>query len=182
MQFTLQTGILEKNFPEPLRFLMNPVAILLFLFLAIPLVEIYVLIKVGGVIGAPMTIFLVVFTAVLGAWLLRLQGFATLRRIQQTLQQGGLPAMELMEGALLLMAGALLLTPGFFTDAIGFACLVPGMRRALIARVMRRVLASRAPDSRQHTSSPFEQEPPHAGAPHPHQSRTIEGEYTREDE
>ena len=157
---------------------MNPVAILLFLFLAIPLVEIYVLIKVGGVIGAPMTVFLVVFTAVLGAWLLRLQGFATLRRIQQTLQQGGLPAMELMEGALLLMAGALLLTPGFFTDAIGFACLVPGIRRALIARVMQRVLAS----SRQHTSTPFEQEPPNAGSHDPHQSRTIEGEYTREDE
>lgn len=154
---------------------MNPITILFFLFLTIPMVEIYLLIKVGGVIGAPLTIFLVVFTAVLGAWLLRIQGFSTLRRIQQTLNQGGLPAVELVEGAVLLVCGALLLTPGFFTDTIGFVFLVPPLRRAVITWAMRRLIApqqagfSHNQDERSH-------------AHRPHQSHTIEGEYTREDD
>ncbi|MCG6968337.1 MAG: FxsA family protein [Gammaproteobacteria bacterium] len=156
---------------------MNPITILFFLFLAIPLLEIYLLIQVGGVIGAPWTIFLVVFTAVLGAWLLRIQGFSTLRRIQQTLNQGGLPAVELMEGAVLLMAGALLLTPGFFTDTIGFICLVPVLRRTIIVHLMRRFFTPRQPGHPPHVD---DQPPPRPN--HPHQTHTIEGEYTREDE
>ncbi len=160
---------------------MNPFTIIFILFLTIPLVEIYLLIKVGGVIGAPMTIFLVVFTAVLGAWLLRIQGFSTLRRIQQTLNQGGLPAVELLEGALLLMAGALLLTPGFFTDAIGFACLVPVLRRTLIMHAMRRFFAPNTP--RESEFNPFNQQPQQPRSKHSkHQTHTIEGEYTREDD
>lgn len=160
---------------------MNPFAIIFLLFLTIPLVEIYLLIKVGGVIGAPMTIFLVVFTAVLGAWLLRIQGFSTLRRIQQTVNQGGLPAVELLEGALLLMAGALLLTPGFFTDAIGFACLVPPLRRALIIYAMRRFFAPKAP--RESEFNPYNHQPRQPQSKHSkHRTHTIEGEYTREDD
>jgi UPF0716 protein FxsA len=158
---------------------MNPIGLLFFLFLAIPIVEIYLLIKVGSVIGAPWTIFLVVFTAVLGAWLLRIQGFSTLRRIQQTLNQGGLPAVEMLEGAVLLMAGALLLTPGFFTDAIGFACLVPPLRRALIVRILSRFFVPREPGHAPHNQSQG-QPPPHSK--HPHHRHTIEGEYTREDD
>lgn len=158
---------------------MNPLAILFLLFLTIPLVEIYLLIKVGGVIGAPMTIFLVVFTAVLGAWLLRIQGFSTLRRIQQTLNQGGLPAVELLEGALLLVAGALLLTPGFFTDAIGFACLVPAFRRAMIMRAMRRFFT---PNGTQNSDFNSFTQPPRRSKRSKHQTQTIEGEYTREDD
>ena len=161
---------------------MNPFAIIFLLFLTIPLVEIYLLIKVGGVIGAPMTIFLVVFTAVLGAWLLRIQGFSTLRRIQLTLNQGGLPAVELLEGALLLVAGALLLTPGFFTDAIGFACLVPVLRRTLIMHAVRRFIVTRAP--RESEFDPYtRQSPRQPGSKHSKQhTHTIEGEYTREDD
>ncbi len=112
--------------------------ILLLLFLLIPILEIYLLIQMGGWIGALPTIFLVVLTAVLGAFFLRQQGFATLERVQQTLANGRIPATELLEGAFLLVGGALLLTPGFFTDTIGFACLVPAFRRGVIVWAIRR--------------------------------------------
>jgi len=108
---------------------MNPFTILLALFLIVPLVEIYLLIQVGGVIGAIPTIALVVFTAVLGALLLRLQGLETLRRVQLATMHGEIPAMAMLEGVVLLISGALLLTPGFFTDALGFLGLIPPVRR-----------------------------------------------------
>jgi UPF0716 protein FxsA len=150
---------------------MNPFSILLILFLAIPLVEIYLLIKVGGIIGALPTVFMVVFTAVLGAWLLRLQGFATMTRVRQTMAQGGIPAMEMLEGAVLLVAGALLLTPGFFTDAIGFLCLIPSLRRAVIRWMMGRFMMPPGGFG------------PGGGPTHGSQGpRTIEGEYRREDD
>lgn len=114
-------------------------------FLIVPLVEIYLLIEIGGVIGAGWTIFLVVFTAVLGAQLVRRQGLATLRRVQASLQRDELPALELLEGLCLLVAGALLLTPGFFTDAIGFACLVPSLRTTILRQVLRRAVTPPAP-------------------------------------
>ncbi len=156
---------------------MNPIAILFVLFISIPLLEIYLLIKVGSAIGAPLTIVLLVFTAVLGVWLLRKQGFSTLRRIQEALHQGNLPAMELMESALLLLAGILLLIPGFFTDAIGFVCLVPSLRRAIIALATRGELKT----GRRPKSPPNENQKPRPSSRRP-PSRTIEGEYTREDE
>lgn len=105
--------------------------ILFLLFLLIPLVEIWFLIKIGSVVGAGWTILLVVATAVIGAGLVRAQGLSALSRIQQEVNSGGLPADELLQGVFLLVAGALLLTPGFFTDALGFALLVPGVRRYL---------------------------------------------------
>lgn len=155
---------------------MNPLHILFLLFLAVPLLEIYLLIKVGSIIGALPTVLLVVFTAVLGVFLLRLQGFATLNRVRVTLAQGGLPAMEMLEGAVLLVAGALLLTPGFFTDVVGFLCLVPAFRRALIKGLLSRALGF--PGSQQ---GPYEG-PGRHGSGHHHGPRTIEGEYRREDD
>lgn len=110
--------------------------ILFLVFLLVPLVEIYLLIQVGSVIGAGSTIALVVGTALLGAVLVRSQGFSTIARVRQQLDRGELPAMEIFEGLFLLVAGALLLTPGFFTDAIGFACLTPPLRRALIRQAL----------------------------------------------
>lgn len=155
---------------------MHPFTILFLLFIIIPLVEIYFLIEVGSLIGAFSTIFLVVFTAVLGAWLLRWQGFSTLRRIQQTTAQGGIPAVELMEGAVLIVAGALLLTPGFFTDAIGFLCLVPSIRRSAILWALKRFFGGGD------DPSILNPDPTHAN-PHtkPHQTHTIEGDFKRED-
>ena len=112
---------------------------LLLLFLVVPLVEIYVLIEVGGIIGALPTVFACVATAVIGGGLLRYQGFRTLRRAQVNMERGQLPAMEMFEGVALGLGGALLLTPGFVTDVAGFLCLVPWTRRALIAAALRRM-------------------------------------------
>mgnify|MGYP005854172299 CR=1 FL=1 len=111
--------------------------LLFLLFLVIPLIEIFFLIQVGQVIGAGWTIFLVVATAVLGAFLLRLQGFQTLQRAQTSMSRGEIPAIEMMEGLCLLVCGALLLTPGFVTDIIGFALLIPPLRQLLILQMMK---------------------------------------------
>ncbi|CAA9890327.1 conserved membrane hypothetical protein [Candidatus Methylobacter favarea] len=110
---------------------------IIFLFvLIIPFAEIYLLLQVGGIIGALPTVFLVVFTAVLGAWLLKIQGFATLQRFQASIAQGIVPAYEIIEGSIILVGGALLLTPGFITDMLGFACLIPQVRRKIAGYVI----------------------------------------------
>lgn len=109
------------------------------IFVATPIVEMYLLIEVGGYIGAPATIGLVVLTALIGITLLRRQGLATLTRGVTRLQQGEVPAQEMAEAILLGIAGALLLTPGFVTDGVGFALLTPGIRQRLIVRVVARM-------------------------------------------
>lgn len=105
-------------------------------FIAIPILEMAILIKVGGLIGALPTIGLVVLTAVIGVWLLKMEGLATWVRVQQKLQLGEIPGVELLEGIMLIIGGALLLTPGFFTDTIGFICLIPGLRRPLARKLV----------------------------------------------
>ncbi|XOV88955.1 MAG: FxsA family protein [Pseudomonadota bacterium] len=112
----------------------------LLVFITLPIVEMFILIEVGSKIGALPTIGLVVLTATLGIWLLRLEGMATLARLQEKLARGELPETELLEGIMLLLGGALLLTPGFVTDAIGFACILPGLRRPLARWLLRRGL------------------------------------------
>ena len=108
---------------------------LLFLtFLLVPLLEIYLLIEIGSVIGAAWTVAGVVGTAVVGAALVRRQGIAALARFRSATEAGELPAITIIEGLALLVAGALLLTPGFFTDAIGFVLLTPPLRQILIRR------------------------------------------------
>ena len=114
--------------------------ILFLIFLVVPLVEIYLLIQIGSIVGAGTTIFLVVFTAMLGALLVRTQGFSTLARVQSQLADGQVPAVEIVEGLFLFIAGALLLTPGFFTDAIGFIFLTPPLRRLIIHSMIDRGL------------------------------------------
>lgn len=104
---------------------------LLLLFITVPIIEMVILIQVGGIIGALPTVGLVMLTAVIGVWLLRLQGLITLQRVQARLAAGEIPETELLEGVMLLVGGALLLTPGFVTDAIGFTCLLPGLRRPI---------------------------------------------------
>lgn len=102
----------------------------------------YLLIRVGGYIGALPTIALVMLTAVVGVFLLRLQGLATLTRGLGRLQGGQLPAREVAEGLLLAVAGALLITPGFVTDAGGFLLLLPPVRAALAERLLSRVVVA----------------------------------------
>jgi len=108
----------------------------LLLFVSVPLVELFFLIQVGSEIGALPTIGLTILTAVLGASLVRIQGFGVLLRVREAADRGEVPALELLNGALILLAGLLLLLPGFVTDAVGFLLLVPPLRRRLIARFL----------------------------------------------
>lgn len=105
---------------------------LLAAFIVLPILEMWVLISVGSKIGALPTIGLVLLTAVIGLSLLRYQGFQTLQRARQKMDSGELPAQEMAEGLFLAVGGALLLTPGFITDAIGFFCLIPGLRQGVL--------------------------------------------------
>ncbi|MBF2761567.1 MAG: FxsA family protein [Ectothiorhodospiraceae bacterium AqS1] len=111
--------------------------LLIILMIGFPLIEIALLIEVGGSLGVFPTIALVVLTAVVGAMLVRAQGFATLRRARRSMDAGELPAIEMIESVFLLLAGALLLAPGFITDILGFLCLIPPLRQALTLRLIR---------------------------------------------
>lgn len=117
--------------------------LILALFIGVPLIEILLFIEVGGLIGAWPTIGLVVLTAVIGTALLRRQGLATLARAQAEMDAERLPVRELFDGVCLLFGGALLLTPGFLTDALGFALLVPPLRAILGRGVMAALRRSR---------------------------------------
>jgi UPF0716 protein FxsA len=146
------------------------------LFLIVPLVEIYLLIEVGQVIGAPLTIIAVVGTALLGAALARYQGMVTVTRLYTQMNRGEIPGLSLFEGACLLVAGALLLTPGFFTDAVGFALLTPPLRRWAYHRLQHRFMVRMDPFGGERPGR--WQEPGEPRDPH-----TIEGEFReREDD
>jgi UPF0716 protein FxsA len=112
------------------------------IFLVVPIVEIYLLIQIGQVIGALWTVFLVVLTAVVGVWLLKIQGMSTLMRAQEEMQAGQMPAQEMLEGMGLLLAGAFLLTPGFFTDTVGFLLLLPPTRTWLVSKLVAHLMQS----------------------------------------
>ncbi len=148
---------------------MRVMQIVFLFFLIVPFVEIYLLLQIGGIVGVLPTVFLVVFTAVLGAWLLRQQGFATWQRFQASLAQGAIPAYEMIEGPILLVGGALLLTPGFFTDAMGFACLIPFTRRKFAKYVIENQLINA-----QQAGSPFQK-------PQAKKENVIEGEFKKEE-
>lgn len=100
------------------------------LFIAVPLIEIALFIQIGGAIGLWPTLLVVVLTAVIGTQLMRAQGALALRDLQKSFGQLQDPTEPLAHGAMILFSGALLLTPGFFTDFVGFALLVPAVRRA----------------------------------------------------
>jgi UPF0716 protein FxsA len=110
---------------------------LLLIFTLIPVLEIYVLLKVGQQLGVSPTIALILLTGIAGAYLARTQGLDIIRRIQQQTAQGQLPAESLLDGAMVLAGGLLLLTPGFCTDLIGFCLLVPLSRQALKTMLRR---------------------------------------------
>ena len=111
-------------------------------FIAVPLIEIGVFIRLGGLLGLWPTLTLVILTALLGTWQLRAQGLATLNRARGHIDRGVLPARELFDGLCLLVAGALLLTPGFVTDGVGFLLFVPPLRDALRTRLAGHFQAS----------------------------------------
>lgn len=105
--------------------------IILLIFIALPIAEIAVLIRVGEAIGILPTVALVILTAVIGVALLKRQGLATLARAQQTVEAGEVPVDSVIEGICLLVAGAFLLAPGLITDTLGFLLLVPPVRHTI---------------------------------------------------
>ena len=157
------------------------------LFIVVPLVELYLIIEVGSVIGALWTVLLVVLTAVIGVSLLRIQGFNTLNRARQNMEMGTLPAMEMMEGMILAVGGAFLITPGFITDTLGFLCLIPATRRAMIRYLMQRS-AIHGQGFYSHGTTHYSRgHKDHGHQDHGHSKdeqrpgRTIEGEFHRDD-
>jgi len=116
---------------------------LFLVFTIVPIIELVLLIEVGGIIGTWNTIFLVVATAAVGAYMVRMEGFSVIARLRNSLAAGIFPTDELLEGTMILVAGALLLTPGFFTDVLGFLLVFPPSRRvirtALLKYIRRRM-------------------------------------------
>ncbi len=158
---------------------------LFLLFVLIPILEIALLIQVGSAIGVLATIAIVILTAILGTAMLRQQGLATLQKAQQRMQSGQLPAQQIGEGMLLLVGGALLLTPGFATDAFGFACLIPASRRWMARKLSARTMANAqifTSDGKNSHAGPGE--PPRPGSPGSsgsQQGDVIDGDYQRLD-
>ncbi len=116
--------------------------ILLLLFVVVPIAEIYVLVQVGQVIGVLPTIGLMILDALLGSWLLRREGRKAWQALQLALAERRVPAKEVADGALVVVGGAFLLTPGFLSDLVGLACVLPPSR-ALLRRGLTSFLAVR---------------------------------------
>lgn len=154
---------------------------LLLLLIAVPLVEIYVIVQVAHHIGILPTLVLLLAVSMGGAWLLKQQGMAVYRALQETLRRGEVPTRHLADGAMVAFGGALLLTPGFVTDAVGLLLLLPvtrmllkgavrgllarwGMRRFVRADVARRIYSTRVTGVRSSSSSVTPApDDPHAG-------------------
>ena len=132
--------------------------------LAFPIIEIYLILRLGGVLGFLPTLALLIGAASLGAYLLQTQGWSTWIRVQQGLARGELPAAELVDGVVILAGGALLLLPGFLSDIAGLLCLLPFTRRLIAAWLIRNRFGINGVPTQ--TSA---------------ESKTIEGEFRRED-
>jgi len=143
---------------------MNIAQGLLVALLALPILEIYMLIQIGGMIGFLPTLILLFGAAGLGTYLLQTQGWSTWNRLQQSLARGELPATELVNGAVIVAGGALLLLPGFLSDIAGLLCLIPFTRRLIAAWLVKNRLGLRQ-------ATPTDSNEP----------KVIEGEYKRED-
>lgn len=142
---------------------------LLLAFILVPIIEIALFIQVGGAIGLWPTLAIVLITAIAGTWLVRQQGMQAIQNLQRSFSELNDPTRPLADGAMILISGALLLTPGFFTDGVGFALLMPPVRKAVYDYLRKRIKVQR-----------FEM----GGQPHPntHRSRqprdvVIEAEY-----
>ena len=119
-----------------------PFGVLLVLFVAVPLIEIYVIVQIGHVIGAWWTILLLLADGAFGTWLVRREGRRAWHGLTQALAQGRMPAGELTDGILVLVGGTLMLAPGFLTDVVGVLFLLP-LTRPLGRRLLARFVADR---------------------------------------
>jgi UPF0716 protein FxsA len=152
------------------------VAVIVLLFILVPLVELYVIIKVGEAIGIWWTIALLLADSILGSALMRSQGRSVWARFQEAVAAGRLPHREVADGVLVIFGGALLLTPGFITDILGLVLLVPPTRaivRAILGRRLAHRMVVSGPRPRPHggghdvegTAVDIDVEPPRREAP-----------------
>ena len=111
---------------------------LLLIFIVVPLLELYILIKIGQLLGAEVTISLIVVTGILGAIFVRAQGFSLVTKIKHDLNEGQLPHKRLLEGVCILASGLFLITPGLLTDLSGFLLLIPPLRVRLINTLLKK--------------------------------------------
>lgn len=144
---------------------MFPFRIPLFLILLFVIAEIFAFAEIGALIGGVLTVLWVIAAALAGVVLLQAHGIATMRRVQEAMMRGELPAQAMFDGLLLFIAAILLIIPGFIGDAIALLLLLPPVRRLLLHTLLRRAM-------------PF----PQGHEPHFRRSDTIEGEYRREDD
>jgi len=166
--------------------------LLFVLFVIVPIIEIFVLMQVGAVLGAWPTIAIVIASAWLGAKHVRQQGLATMQSVQQKMAIGEMPSEDIVTGLLLLIAGVLLVTPGFVTDFFGLSLLIPAVRKSLIAAVQQHLVTS----ATQSGSVFFHQSQQHSqhfsnqrtfehsqgfNADKPNNKDAIEGEFERKD-
>ncbi|MFC9974511.1 FxsA family protein [Spirillospora sp. NPDC127200] len=156
-------------------------------FLLMPILEIYVIIQVGQVIGGWPTVALLLAESLLGGWIVRREGRRAWRGLQATFGRGEMPDRELADAALVLVGGVLLLTPGFVTDLFGFLFVLPFtrplVRRALLAYAARRVKAATGPATGPMLfppgMDPFGRAPDRTGTPH---GPVVRGEVLHDDE
>ena len=112
---------------------------LFLVFVTVSLLEIFVFIQVGSIVGPWVTISLVILTALIGSALVRSQGMQLIQELQQRLAQGQMPGLQLVEGIMLLMTGVLLVTPGFVTDFCGLLLLQPSIRKSIAAFALKHI-------------------------------------------
>lgn len=144
---------------------------LLLLFIIAPIIELFLLIKIGGIIGIIPTVALVLLTAAIGSQLVRRQGLEVMNRIRSAQARGEAPALPMLDGAALLLAGFMLLTPGFISDALGFVLLVPKLRQRMARSLLSRfVILTPGGMGGSTQRGPFDND------------STIEGEYQRKGE
>lgn len=142
-----------------------PLAFLIVVFIGVPIAELYLILQVGEAIGAPLTVLVLIADSVLGSVLLRSQGRSAWRRFARATREGRIPHQEVLDGVLVVFGGALLITPGFLTDVLGLALLLPPTRavgrRLLVRGLGRRVLfwVADGPDGRAH--GPRRRTPPY---------------------
>jgi len=167
---------------------------LFFLFTAMTLIEVYVLMSIGSLLGAELTIGIIILTAFVGSYLVRSQGVQTVQKLQARLAAGEAPGQEIVEGIMLLVCGVLLVTPGFVTDGLGLLVLTPQIRgrlaKAIIAQYKDRIIpqasftgnAQGFHYSSTHSSSqssPFQQQPGSSNAGK--NDSVIEGDFVEVD-
>ena len=154
-------------------------------FILIPIVELYILLKVGSIIGPAMTIGIIFITAAIGYRLFRAQGLEKLQKVRSTMAGASSSndlAMDIAEGAAILVAGILLLTPGLLTDAFGFACLIPATRKWIVRKIISKAVVNANGSFQYHSSTDtrHSQQPQKNSNSNEKSTRVIEGEVIEE--